>query len=186
MNINNNLWIVRQQFAQCVFNHKVQESACERNEKSSNKIVVWNIVILVIVLGLLIIQLIYPDKSWISYLSAGVTAWEIIFLVIQLTFSFQEKSINHKNSALQYMGLRDEYKNFIVDIIDSSMTYELINQKRDQLQNKYQLISELSWQSKYIDYLRAQVKLFWDNRSGEEFTWSNNEINQFLPASLHL
>ncbi|MDP2104322.1 MAG: SLATT domain-containing protein [Candidatus Gracilibacteria bacterium] len=186
MTINNNLFIVREQFAQCVFNHKVQESACERNEKSASKITIWNIVILCIVLGFLIAQLIYPDKTGISYISAGVTAGEIIFLVVQLTFSFQEKAINHKNSALQYMNLRDEYKNFIVDIKDEVITHELINQKRDQLQNKYQLISELSGQSKYEDYLQAQKKLFGENRSGEEFTWNNEEINRFLPASLHI
>lgn len=182
---NNNLSVIRHQFAQCVFNHKIQESACERNEKFASNIAILNIIILFIVLVFLIIQLIYPDKTWISYLSAGVTAWELLFLMVQLTFSFQEKAINHKNSALQYMGLRDEYKNFIVDIVDESITYELISQKRDQLQSKYQLISELSWQSKDEDYLQAQIKLFWENRSGEEFTWSNKEINQFLPKNLH-
>jgi len=47
---SNNLSIVRQQFAQCVFNHKVQEKAAERTEKAVEKIKYANVAILSFVL----------------------------------------------------------------------------------------------------------------------------------------
>lgn len=181
---NRNLLIARQQFAQCVFNHKVHESASERNETCLNRITKFNIAIVSLVLILLIIQLICPRIQLIWYLSTSLTVFEVVFLIIQLSFDYQGKFILHKNSALKYMNLRDEYKNLIVDIYDNKFDDISISNKRDLLQSKYQTIAELSPQTTSQDYKKSQMKLFGKIKSWEEFTWSDNEIDKFLPDGL--
>ena len=111
-----NLSIIRQTFANTVFTHKVHEVAAERYEKKCFKIKISNIVLVSLVLIILIIGTIFDDVKIFTYIGSGLTVAEIIFLIIQLSFTFEERFIMHKNSALKYMGLRDIYKSLITDV----------------------------------------------------------------------
>jgi len=179
-----NLAIIRQSFANTVFTHKVQEIATERNNSYSFYIKITNIILVSLILVVLILQVVCTNIIF-TYIGMALTITEIIFLIIQLTFSFEKQAIAHKNSALKYMGLRDCYKNFITDIMESNIDNHAIQDKRDLLQKKYQVISDLSPQTNNTDYKKAQQKL--NKRgtvAGEDFTWSDDEINHFLPESL--
>ena len=186
MNIKN-LSIIRQSFASTVFTHKVQEVAVEKQEKNVLTIKVVNIVLVSIVLVLLIIQASNPENLLFAYIGAGITVAEVIFLIIQLTFSFEQSVVMHKNSALKYMGLRDAYRSLIVDVMGDSISYEQITSRRDLLQREYQIISDLAPQTGPYEYAEAQKRL--NKRGtvqGEEFTWSDEEIDWFLPENLRL
>jgi len=182
-----NLSIVRQTFANTVFTHKVQEIACERQEKYALYVKKTNIWLVSIVLIMLVFQLIYKDNLVFSYIGVAITIAEMIFLIIQLSFDFDQKAILHKNSALKYMWLRDCYRMLITDIMNNSINSKEINDKRDLLQREYQVISDLSPQTNNDDYKNAQIKL---NKKwiveNEDFTWSDEEINRFLPQGLHI
>ncbi len=182
-----NLSIIRQTYANTVFTHKVQEVAAEVQKKNDLYIKLTNILLVSIVLILLFLQTAYPQKNFISYIGAGVTISEVIFLIIQLTFSFEQKAIMHKNSALKYMELRDRYKSLIADIMSEAIDKEIIINRRDLLLHEYQIISDLSPNTSNREYVEAQKKL---NKKGvvkgEEFTWSDEEIDHFLPEKLQL
>ena len=182
-----NLSIIRQSFASTVFTHKVQEVASENQEKNVFIIKIINIVLVSIVLILLIIQASNPENLIFSFIGAGVTVAEIIFLIIQLSFNFEQKVIMHKNSALKYMGLRDAYRSLITDVMNEVIQTNEIVSRRDLLQREYQIISDLAPQTSNKEYSEAQKRL--NKRgavSGEEFTWSDEEIDWFLPESLRL
>ncbi|MBD3361152.1 SLATT domain-containing protein [Candidatus Peregrinibacteria bacterium] len=182
-----NLSIVRQSFANTVFTHKVQEVAAENQERNLFKVKVANIVLVGAVLVLLVLQASNPGNLLFSYLAAGITIAEIIFLIIQLSFSFEQRVVMHKNSALKYMGLRDSYRSLIVDIMNASMTTDILIAKRELLQREYQIISDLAPQTGDKEYDEAQIRL--NKRGvieGEEFTWSDEEIDRFLPENLRL
>ncbi len=182
-----NLAIVRQTFANTVFTHKVHEVASEKQTQNSYYVKIVNIALVSVVLVLLLVQTAQPDKIWLSYLGAGLSVAEIIFLIIQLSFSYEDKMVLHKNSALKYMGLRDKYRSLITDIMNQAIPKKAIIEKRDSLQREYQVISDLSPQTGPSEYQEAQRRL--NKRgsiSGEEFTWSDEEIDQFLPEELRL
>jgi len=181
-----NLSIARQQFAQCVFTHKVQESATERNNVYFIWVKIINIILVSLTLLFLILQAFNQKNLIYSYIAVGITVIEIIFLIIQLNFNFDKKMSEHKSSALRHMALRDKYKNFIVDIINNNLSDKEIRDKRDVLQNEYQFISDMAPQTNLEDYGKAQEKLFGKKKSGEEFTWSEDEIDHFLPDTLKL
>jgi len=182
-----NLSIIRQSFASSVFTHKVQEVASENQEKNVFIIKIVNIVLVSIVLVLLLVQASNPENLIFSYIGAGITVAEIIFLIIQLSFNFEQRVIMHKNSALKYMGLRDAYRSLITDVMNESISVNEMVARRDLLQREYQIISDLAPQTDSKEYTEAQKRL--NKRgsvSGEEFTWSDDEIDWFLPETLRI
>ncbi len=181
----NNLSIIRQQFAQCVFTHKVLEKASDRLEKVSTKIKWANVIILTFVVIFLILPIKFPEYSFLNNIAIAITVFEILFIYLQKEFSFEEKAKDYKKFALKFLELRDKYKNFIVDITNELNDEEIIT-KRDFLQEQYHIISSLSPQTEYNDYKEAQLALLGKNISDEEFTWSNEEIDRFLPKNLRL
>ena len=182
-----NLSIIRQSFANTVFTHKVHEVAAEKREKDVMIVKVANIVFVAAVLVLLILQSANSSNLIFSYLGSGVAVAEIIFLIIQLSFGFEQQMILHKNSALKYMQLRDKYRALITDIMNERDPHSDLISKRDLLQSEYQVISDLSPQTGSTEYDEAQRRL---NKAGvvggEQFTWSDEEIDRFLPEELRL
>ncbi len=180
-----NLSIVRQSFANTVFTHKVQEVAAEKQERNAFYVKIVNVLLVTIVLILLFLQASSPTNILYSYIAAGVTITEIVFLIVQIYFGFEQRAVVHKNSALKYMELRDNYRSLIVDIMNESVDVKALIEKREFLQNEYQVISDLSPQTGNEECIEAQKRL--NKRGiveGEEFTWSDEEIDRFLPEKL--
>lgn len=182
-----NLAIVRQSFANTVFTHKVQEIAAENAGALALRVKIANIGIVALALIMLLLQVANPSNLIFSYLGSGIAAGEIIFLIIQLTFNFEQIALAHKNSALKYMQLRDKYRGLIVDIMNEKISQDAIIQHRNSLQAEYQVISDLAPQTGTKEYAEAQKRLHTAGATGgEQYTWSDSEIDQFLPQNLHL
>lgn len=182
-----NLSIIRQTFANTVFTHKVQEVAAENKSKKSYAIKIINIFLVFLVLVLLVLQALYMSNVIFSYLGMGLTIIEILFLIYQTNFDYEHQVLLHKNSALKFMGLRDNYKNLIADMMSKNISKTNIKLRRDLLQREYQTICEFSPQTGVKEYKEAQKRL---NKKGivegENFTWSDEEIDRFLPEKLRL
>lgn len=182
-----NLAIVRQSFAQTVFTHQVQEIAAGNKRKKVLKVKILNIIFVGIVLILLVLQTQFPTNPIFAYIGAGVTVAEIVFLIIQTTFDFEGQSLLHKNSALKYMSLRDRYRLLIADIMNEQSPKRELITKRNGLQTEYQSISDLAPPTSSSDFDAAQIAL---NKKGlvkgEQYTWSDKEIDHFLPEELRL
>jgi SMODS and SLOG-associating 2TM effector domain family 4 len=183
--MNNNLSIIRQQFAQTVFNHKIQEKASDRNEKNNDYIKYISIFILFIVLIFFALQIKYPNNWLFWSIWIWITIFEILFQFVQKEFSFSEKAKQHKLTALQYLSLRWKYLNLVWDCFNWVDEQEIILH-RDLLQEQYNIISNIAPQTTYDDYKKTQLALLWTTNSDEEFTWSDREINLFLPSDLHI
>jgi len=182
-----NLAVVRQSFAQTVFTHQVQENASSNKRKKVVGIKVLNICLVGIILVILVLQTQFPEFLIFAYIGAGITIAEIIFLIIQLTFDFEGQSLLHKNSALKYMGLRDKYRLLITDIMNETGSKRELITRRNSLQDEYQAISDLAPPTTNVEFEQAQKAL---NKKGvvggEQFTWSDAEIDHFLPESLRI
>lgn len=182
-----NLSIVRQSFAQAVFTHKVQEVAAEGAWTWVRRVKIANIGIVALVLFMLILQVANPSSTIFSYLGSGITAGEIIFLIVQLSFNFEQNMVAHKNSALKYMQLRDKYRTLVTDIMNERAPQAEILSRRDLLQQEYQIICDLAPQTGSKDYAEAQKRLHTAGASGmEHYTWSDAEIDQFLTEQLRV
>lgn len=182
---NLNLSIIRQQFAQCVFTHKVHEKAADRLLKYDNRIKLWHFILWAISVSLFIWE-IYCKKDFpFGGIAVSIAVFELLFTFFQKEFLFWEEANGHKKIALQYLALRDKYKNFIVDIMNW-LSESDITVRRHWLQEQYQIINQLALETTYADFKEAQKSLLGSNNSDEEFTRSDREINRFLPKDLHM
>jgi len=182
-----NLAVIRQSFAQSVFTHKVQEVAAESQEAKAHRVKIINIILTLLSLISLVTSNFYSDQDWIFFAGTVVGIAEIAFLIFQLFFNFEQKAVAHKNSALKYLSLRDTYRSLIADVMNTNIKNDVLITRRDFLQQQYQIICDLAPQTSDKDYKKAQQKL---NKkgivNGEEFTWSDKEIDRFLPEELRL
>jgi len=138
-------------------------------------------------LVLLIVQISLPANQIFLYIGAGLTVAEIIFLIIQLSFNFEQRVIMHKNTALKYLGLRDKYRLLITDIMNVDIADGALIARRDLLQGEYQVICDLAPQTGGKEYTEAQKRLNKRGEiAGEEFTWTDKEIDWFLPENLQI
>ena len=146
-----------------------------------------NIGIVTLALLMLLLQVANPSNIVFSYVGSSIAAGEIVFLIIQLTFSFEQSALSHKGSALKYMQLRDKYRTLITDIMNAQESQDALISRRDSLQAEYQVISDLAPQTGAKEYAETQKRLHTAGASGgEHYTWSDVEIDQFLPENLRL
>lgn len=181
----NNLSIVRQQFAQCVFNHKVWEKASDRAKKYDDIFAIMDISVLCLIIVFLILELKFSGSFIFGGISISLGVFDILFKIVQKEFSFKERSKEYKKFALKFLELRDKYKNFLVDIMNDLEDEKVID-KRDLLQNQYQIICDLSLDVNKKDYEEAQLSLLGTMKRDEEYTWSDREINRFLSEELRI
>ena len=183
MNNKIQLSTLRQNFAQCVFTHQVQEAAANRNFRKSHFYAKINIALVAAVLLMIVLQAKYQQTGWYTAVGSGLAIGEILFLIVQQTFNVDEKAVLHKNSALQYMALRDRYLTLISDFSSKGINKDAYKSRRDHLLNQYEVVSKLSPQTEYEDYLQAQKSLGLTGND-EQYTWSDAEIDRFLPKQL--
>ncbi len=121
----------------------------------------------------------------LSYVGLILTATSLIFSMFHKE-DISEIKINHRLAAESYKELRDLYLLLIEEITSSSDNLSELRNKSKEYQTLYSKIGKYSPTTTYDDYQEAQKGLGLKGNSNEEFTWSNEEINRFLPEELRI
>jgi hypothetical protein len=182
-----NLAVIRQSFGCAVYTHKVHEVSAEIEHKQGIRVAILNIILVTLVLGVLVWQLFVLECRILTYVAAGLSVAEVTFLLIQLTFNFSDRERVHKTYALRFRDIREKYICLISDIMSEKLTNKEIVSRRDYLQEEFQKICELSPQTARKAYSIAQERLNpRGSIQGEDFTFTNEELDRFLPIELRL
>ena len=176
-------------FAQCVFNTSCHYSAVERIEKQRACRQNWAIGISSVSVLILVGTCLSWEQNWvtalrvISILSAISTAVSMIFEMFTRS-DLTEFICSHKQTAEEYKSLRERFVDLIRQIMDGK-TKDCTETQLQRLLDEYSLIGKHSFDTTVSDYSNAQRKLGLHG-GGESFTWSNEEIDRFLPEELRL
>lgn len=182
---------IRFYFAQCVFMTNCHYKAVNRLQKRKNivsRTIIFfsSVTVLVLVLQVIGLQEELQDLLNIAaFLGLILTGASLVFAL----FNKEDLSMllcNHKSVAEKYKSLRDEYMGLIEEVMSESEDEATLRGKKDALRKKYSQIGEVSPETTYKDYQRAQKALGLEGNSDEEFTWSNSEIDKFLPNELRI
>lgn len=182
---------IRYYFAQSVFMNNCHYKAYNRlsklKKRDSNIILAMSSVTVV----LLILQVIGLESdnqsllNTLAFVGLILTGTSLIFSLI----SKEDLSIlmcNHKNVAEKYKCIRDEYMSLIEEVMSNAYNEDLLRKKRDKLQEQYSSLGEHAPETTYDDYVSAQKGLGLKGNNDQEFTWSDEEIDNFLPIQLRL
>ena len=182
---------VRFYFAQSVFNSRCHFIAMDRLEKKEKKLSIFIGIVSAMTIISLILQIFGLEKNYqkiiniATYLGLLTTAVSLIFEVFNKNDRIKE-IFQHKIYAEKYKTLRDEYMGLIEEIMSNSTPEDQLRNKRDEFQNYYSSIGEFAPNFDTIDYEQARIGLGISKLNKEEFTWSDSEIDKFLPKQLQI
>ncbi len=180
-------------FAQCVFMNSIHYKAYNRLQQRQNlykNITAW---ISGSTLVLIILQVVafhaFTDSvlntilSVLSYVGLILTAVSLLFTMFHKE-DISEIKVNHRLAAETYKELRDSYLILIEEIASNENDLSELRSSAREHQKQYSSIGKYSPTTTYKDYQAAQNQLGLNGNSDEEFTWTDEEINRFLPQRL--
>ncbi|PKL31113.1 hypothetical protein CVV43_04130 [Candidatus Saccharibacteria bacterium HGW-Saccharibacteria-1] len=180
------LAVTRFQFAQSVFNHKIQEKAADRKYGYAKWFKFTQLFLTLLVITILVAQAAGFNNSIVNLVGIISVGFEIAFIIIDLTYGFEKQATVHKSYALKYLELRVKYQALIADIMATKGCLPINNARRDALDEAYNMLSDAP-QTSSADYDKAQRALGTIGVSGgEQYTWSDEEINKFLSPQLRI
>lgn len=176
-----NLQIIRESFGRTVYSHKTYEKEFEIQESKANIFKWINIIALTIGSSALLGTLI-TDQKYLLIAGAIFTSIGLALAIFQLSFNPEEKAYKYKQSANQLWQIREKYTCLIADMMNEKIKDEEVVIKREQLLKELSLVYTNSLPTHANAYGKALKAL----KEQEEFTFSNAEINKFLPKDLWL
>lgn len=181
MSNNINLQIIRESFGRVVYSHKTYEKEFELQESQSRILKIVNLVILSLgSTGLF--STIITDNKCVLILGAIFTFLGLALAIFQMSFNPEEKAFKYKQTAHQLWQIREKYTCFIADITNQKLTDDEIIKRRDQLICDLDFVYKNALPNSKEAFQKASAAL----KKDEEFTFSDDEINKFLPKDLWL
>lgn len=178
---NKNLQIVRESFGKVVYTHKTHEKDAEIWNCRSNIIKWINISLTALTSGTLV-STFFANQPILIYVSSGLSFLVLFFLIFQISFNPDEMVEKHKNIAKELWYIKEKYLSLISDIMSESIGDEAAIIRRDNLIDELKMIYKFSPETSGRAYKKARKVLKID----EESTFSDAEIDMFLPSSLKI
>lgn len=172
---------IRDSFGRVVYSHKTHEKMAEILETKR----AWATVVEVISLALSasgILSLQYHDEDIVKGAAAGFAFVSLGFALYRAFANLDHRISENKRAACSLWIVREHYINLISDFSEGRLPEKAAQEERNRLQDAAYKIYEIAPQTTICAYQKAQKAL----KQGEDFTFSQEEIDKFLPKSLKL
>jgi len=172
------LGTIRESFGRVVYSHKTHEKMAEilESRKSTSTIIE---IIAIALIGSGLISLHFYDETLIKFIAA-LLAFLSLGLTLYKAFANLDIKISaNQKTACRLWLIREKYTNLISDLSEERITDTEAQEKRNELQTEAYKIYEDAPQTNSSAYKTAQKAL----KDNEDFTFSNEEIDRFLPQT---
>ncbi|NJK70661.1 MAG: SLATT domain-containing protein [Thermales bacterium] len=186
MKSSKSISVVRQQYAQCVFNSKIQRNMCTQY---SDKAKIFKIIEIVLsgILGVtfLALQIQFSGNQILIPVGLVLTVLQIGFLIYTNSFNPEMKSNHSRLSSHKYRTLRDEYLHLLADYLENKTDSGVLDSRKDLILEKYTQVSDDAPDTNSKAYIDSQKQLGTaDLPDKGHYTWTDAEIDLFLPTEL--
>jgi len=173
------LEMVRQTFASVVWTHKIQEKQADIYNERHEFIETVNIVI-VSVTACGIISLVFTDQLWVKIGASLLSLATIGISVYDKTFNLRDSGARHKIAANKLLAIRNELLRVIADVHVHKESVDAIKSRYQEIMVRLsEVYSEIpTTTNKAVERANEALK------TNEEFTYSDEEIDRFLPPAL--
>jgi hypothetical protein len=119
----------------------------------------------------------------LAYAAAGAIAAAIALCAVvgRLVFDFETRINAHRVCSGRLWHIREQYRALLADLRDGELTLEQARQRRDALMSTLQEIYEKAPPADRAAYEAARREVPADH----DAVLSDEEVDRFLPASLH-
>ncbi|GLQ99060.1 hypothetical protein GCM10007863_34800 [Dyella mobilis] len=173
---------IRECYGRVVYATKTHEKCADLCTRRLGHLKIWQIILSAVTTSGLLAALFGGDK--VSYPATLVAALISLLLLALNAYAKDidpgQQAEKHKKTASQLWDVRESYLSLLADLHDQRLTSEKASAKRDELQARLVAI--------YGSAPRTNPKAYADASRGlkeqEELTFSDAEIDAFLPPSL--
>lgn len=171
---------IRECFGRVVYSHKTQEKCADIVLNIHKRLKLTLIIISAIITTSLLLKL-FGDKEWA--LMIGVILSTLLFGLntYMKDFDLGEIAQKHTNAANELWDIRESYLSLLIDIKANQLSMGQIITQRDNLQKRLSNVYSGSPRTNNKAYREASKAL----KVNEELTFSDREIDSFLPKELH-
>lgn len=176
-----NLEVIRESFGRVVYSHKTHEKDAEIVNFQAI-ITKWINIFLTVLTSGTLISTIVTNEIILAYLGAVFAALTLGFTIFQLSFNPEAKAEKHRQTAKELWYIREKYVNLIADIVNNQIGDDVIKTQRNEIIEELKLIYKFAPITSSKAYQKAREAL----KINEELTFSDEEIDQFLPSELKM
>lgn len=170
---------IRECLGRVVYTHKTHEKMADRCAATLQRLKICQIAISALTAsGALVAAIFGPD--WAKIATAILSLLTLLLSGYMKGFDPGGTAQKHRDAAARIWPIRESYLSLLTDLKAGEVTYDKASERRDELQEKLSVIYKAAPQTDAKAYAAAQNAL----KFNEEFTFSDKEIDCFLPASL--
>ena len=182
--INEDLYVleshIRECFGRVVYSHKTQEKCADIVLLLHKRLKLTVIVLSASVSSSLLVK-IFGQQEWALILGVILSTLLFGLNTYMKDYDLGEICQKHTNAANELWDIRETYLTLLTDIRSNSVDVNSLRDIRDKLQVKLSSVYKGSPRTNYKAYTAASKGL----KENEELTFSDAEIDKFLPQSLH-
>lgn len=171
---------IRECFGRVVWTHKTQEK-CADILFSRNSVFKWVQIILSAITTTGILSSLFADAAWIKVVSAIISFVLVCVNAYLKQYDLGEIAQRHAESAVGLWDIRESYFSLLTDLrLYRNVNIEEVKKRRDDLQSRLKRLYKCSPRTISKAYTEATKAL----KECEEMTFSDEEIDKFLPKEL--
>ncbi len=171
---------VRECYGRVVYSHKTHEKCSDILLARLSTIKLWQIVLSALTTGGFLALALWPQNVG-SYVGVIASTILLVLNVYTKDYDLGELAQKHKNAANDLWLVRERYLSLLTDLRVGDFEVVEIRSKRDGLLEELHNAYAGSPATNFKAYQLAQESL----KNADEMTFSDSEINAFLPSQLH-
>lgn len=186
---NDNIKILESQIRECfgrvVFTHKTHEKCSDIYARQLKALKLSEVTLSALTITSLLTS-IFGDQKIGTIIGAILSTITLGITIYTKDFDLGKLANSHADVANQLWNIRELYISLIADIKSNNLPVEQIKQKRDELHKSLNIIYSNAPRTNYKAYELASKALNQNGQinQGEEMTFSDSEIDRFLPNDL--
>ncbi len=170
---------LRENYGKIVYSHKTQEKCADLLEKRNNRIKNLQIILSGLITTGLLVR-VFKGEEWALIVSTILSAVLFALTSYLKEYNLGETIQKHSTAALELLEIREKYLSLLTDLKARLISTNDIIVKRDELQEELSKTYKGSPRTYSKAYSVAQKAL----QINEELTFSDEEIDNFLPTPL--
>ena len=170
---------LRECFGRVVYSHKTHEKCADIFLKRLAQIKLWQIGLSVVTTGGFI-STFFGAETIGSIIGSSVSAIFLSLTLYTKDYNLAELAQKHRQAASDIWLIREKYQSLITDLVVGGKPLETIQQERDILMENLHTVYSGAPSTTSKAYKEAQQSL----KYNEEMTFSDKEIDAFLPSEL--
>ena len=170
---------LRECFGRVVYSHKTHEKQADILVKRLSRIKLYQIILSAIVTSSFIFRIFGLGEA--GFIIGVIVSAVLLGLTLYMKdYNLGECAQKHKQAANDIWLIREKYQSLITDLAIGEKSLEVIQKERDALMEDLHVVYSNAPTTNPQAYREAQKAL----QQNEDMTFSDEEIDAFLPAEL--